>query len=65
MGGHNVLVYAGTHGETVRAMVAIDSPATYPAFAKETLKEMAERLMELYNGPWAGDASKVFESFAY
>ena len=25
----------------------------------------AERLLELYNGPWAGDASKVFESFAY
>jgi pimeloyl-ACP methyl ester carboxylesterase len=43
MGGHNVLVYAGTHGETVRAIVAIDSPATYPAFAKEALKEMAER----------------------
>jgi glutamate--cysteine ligase len=25
----------------------------------------AERLLELYNGPWAGDAGKVFESFAY
>ena len=25
----------------------------------------AERLLELYNGPWAGDATKVFESFAY
>ncbi|THD67112.1 glutamate--cysteine ligase [Phenylobacterium sp.] len=25
----------------------------------------AERLLELYNGPWAGDASKVFENFAY
>jgi len=25
----------------------------------------AERLLELYNGPWAGDASKVFETFAY
>jgi glutamate--cysteine ligase len=25
----------------------------------------AERLLELYHGPWAGDASKVFESFAY
>ena len=25
----------------------------------------AERMLELYNGPWAGDASKVFESFAY
>jgi glutamate--cysteine ligase len=25
----------------------------------------AERLLELYDGPWAGDAGKVFESFAY
>ncbi len=25
----------------------------------------AERLLDLYNGPWAGDVSKVFESFAY
>ena len=25
----------------------------------------AERLLELYNGPWAGDASKVFEALAY
>jgi glutamate--cysteine ligase len=25
----------------------------------------AERLLELYHGPWQGDASKVFEAFAY
>jgi glutamate--cysteine ligase len=25
----------------------------------------AERLLELYHGPWAGDASKAFEAFAY
>ena len=25
----------------------------------------AERLLELYHGAWAGDASRVFESFAY
>ena len=25
----------------------------------------AERLLELYNGPWAGDVGKVFDSFAY
>ena len=25
----------------------------------------AERLLELYKGPWAGDAGKVFDSFAY
>jgi pimeloyl-ACP methyl ester carboxylesterase len=43
MGGHNVLVYAATHGETIRAIAVIDSPATYPGFAKQALKEMAER----------------------
>ena len=43
MGGHNVLVYAGTYRDAVRAIAAIDSPATYPAFAKQALKEMAER----------------------
>jgi glutamate--cysteine ligase len=25
----------------------------------------AERLLELYNGPWQGDVDKVFEAFAY
>jgi glutamate--cysteine ligase len=25
----------------------------------------AERLLELYHGPWQGDASRVFEAFAY
>jgi glutamate--cysteine ligase len=25
----------------------------------------AERLLELYHGPWRGDASRVFEAFAY
>jgi glutamate--cysteine ligase len=25
----------------------------------------AERLLELYEGPWAGDASRAFEAFAY
>ena len=25
----------------------------------------AERLLELYNGPWAGDAGKAFDTFAY
>jgi glutamate--cysteine ligase len=25
----------------------------------------AERLLELYHGPWAGDAGRVFETFAY
>ena len=25
----------------------------------------AERLLSLYNGPWGGDAGKVFEAFAY
>jgi pimeloyl-ACP methyl ester carboxylesterase len=43
MGGHNVLVYAGTYSQTVRAIAAIDSPATYPPFARQALKEMAQR----------------------
>jgi pimeloyl-ACP methyl ester carboxylesterase len=43
MGGHNVLVYVGAYSAMVRAIVVIDSPATYPAFAKQALKEMAER----------------------
>jgi pimeloyl-ACP methyl ester carboxylesterase len=43
MGGHNVLVWAGTYSETAQAIAVIDSPATYPAFAKQALKEMAER----------------------
>jgi glutamate--cysteine ligase len=25
----------------------------------------ADRLLELYNGPWAGDAGKAFDTFAY
>jgi glutamate--cysteine ligase len=25
----------------------------------------AERLLDLYHGPWAGDAGRVFEAFAY
>ena len=25
----------------------------------------AERLLELYNGPWKGDVTPVFEAFAY
>jgi pimeloyl-ACP methyl ester carboxylesterase len=43
MGGHNILAYGGTYGQTVRAIAAVDSPATYPAFAKQALQEMAER----------------------
>lgn len=43
MGGHNAMVYAGMHGETLRAVAAIDSPATYPSFAVRNLREMAER----------------------
>jgi glutamate--cysteine ligase len=25
----------------------------------------AERLLALYDGPWAGDAGRAFEAFAY
>jgi len=31
----------------------------------ETGVTPAERLLELYHGPWAGDVSKVYEAFAY
>jgi len=43
MGGHNVMVYAGGHSEFLRAMIAIDSPATYPEYAVKSLRGMAER----------------------
>jgi glutamate--cysteine ligase len=31
----------------------------------ETGVTPAERLLELYEGQWKGDASRVFEDFAY
>src|SRR5271154_810564 len=43
MGGHNVMLYAGRHSETLRAAVAIDSPASYPKDATEMLRDKAER----------------------
>src|SRR5713226_5309386 len=42
MGGHTLMVYASQHSHTLRAMVVIDSPATYPAWAVERLRESAE-----------------------
>jgi pimeloyl-ACP methyl ester carboxylesterase len=49
MGGHNVMVYAGHHSETLRAMIAIDSPATYPEFALKFLREISERPPRRFN----------------
>jgi pimeloyl-ACP methyl ester carboxylesterase len=43
MGGHNVMCYAGLHSETLRAMVAIDSPPSYPDHAVAMLRELAEK----------------------
>ena len=43
MGGHNVMCYAGLHSETLRAMVAIDSPPGYPQEAVAGLRGLAER----------------------
>ncbi len=43
MGGHNVMCYAGLHSETLRAMVAIDSPPSYPDYAVAALREVADR----------------------
>ena len=43
MGGHNVMCYSGLHSETLRGMVAIDSPPSYPDRAVAMLRELAER----------------------
>lgn len=43
MGGHNVMCYAGLHCETLRAMVVIDSPPSYPDLAVAMLRELAEK----------------------
>jgi pimeloyl-ACP methyl ester carboxylesterase len=43
MGGHNVLVYASQHPDKLRAIVAIDSPADYPARAVDFLRSISER----------------------
>jgi len=43
MGGHNVMLYAGQYSATLRAAVAIDSPASYPKDATEMLRDKAER----------------------
>jgi esterase len=43
MGGHNVMLYAGRHSETLRAAAAIDSPASYPKDATDMLREIAEK----------------------
>jgi pimeloyl-ACP methyl ester carboxylesterase len=49
MGGHTLMVYASQHSQTLRAMVVIDSPATYPAWAVERLRESAERPPRRYD----------------
>lgn len=43
MGGHNVMCYAGLHSETLRAIVVIDSPPSYPDHAVAMLREFAEK----------------------
>jgi len=43
MGGHNVMAYAAEHPEKLRAMIAIDAPADYPARAVEMLRKFSER----------------------
>jgi pimeloyl-ACP methyl ester carboxylesterase len=43
MGGHNVMLHAGRYSETLRAAVAIDSPASYPKDATDMLRDIAER----------------------
>jgi pimeloyl-ACP methyl ester carboxylesterase len=43
MGGHNVMTYAGLHSDTLRGMVSIDGPATYPDFAVKFLSGIANK----------------------
>ncbi len=43
MGGHNTMCYAGLHSETLRGMVVIDSPPSYPDSAVALLRELADR----------------------
>jgi pimeloyl-ACP methyl ester carboxylesterase len=57
MGGHTAMVYASQHGHTLRAMAAIDSPATYPAWAVEYLRGTAERPRRRYDSLAAACAS--------
>ncbi|HEX3409440.1 MAG TPA: alpha/beta hydrolase [Candidatus Binataceae bacterium] len=49
MGGHNVMCYAGLHSETLRAMVAIDSPPSYPDSAVALLRDLADRPARRFN----------------
>ena len=56
MGGHNVMVYAGLYSDTIRAMVAVDSPATYPEFAVNFLRAMAERVIAAFPDALLEDA---------
>jgi len=48
MGAHNVLLYAATHPEKLRALVAVDSPLDYPAQAVEALRSFAGKPPRLY-----------------
>jgi pimeloyl-ACP methyl ester carboxylesterase len=48
MGAHNVLLYAATHPEKLRAIAAIDSPLDYPAQAVDFLRTFAEKPPRVY-----------------
>ncbi|HVN88844.1 MAG TPA: alpha/beta hydrolase [Candidatus Binataceae bacterium] len=43
MGGHTVMAYTVDHSEKLRAMIVIDSPASYPQEAVEALRKIGEK----------------------
>ena len=48
MGGHTVMAYAMDHSEKLRAMIVVDSPASYPREAVEALRQIADRPSRTY-----------------
>ncbi|MGH7932745.1 MAG: alpha/beta fold hydrolase [Candidatus Binataceae bacterium] len=49
MGGHNVMCYAGRNSQTLQGVVIVDSPSTYPAYAVDLLRGVAQRPARRYD----------------
>ncbi len=52
MGGHNAIIYATEHAAELRALILVDTDASYPPAAVEFLRKLGEK------------PAKVFDSFA-
>lgn len=52
MGGHNSIIYATEHAAELRALILVDTDASYPPAAVEFLRKLGEK------------PAKVFDSFA-